>query len=75
MANAIELIKADHRKVEQLHQSYQTGNGQPPHRQTTAREICQELIFHTQLEEEIFYSAVERQLGEEGTTLIKREAV
>jgi len=70
MANAIELIKADHKKVEQLYQSYQTGNGQTSHRQTTAREICQELALHAQIEEEIFYPAIERQLGTEGATLI-----
>src|SRR4029453_14488802 len=70
MANAIELIKADHRKVEQLYQSYQTDNGRTPHRQTTAREIFQELAIHAQLEEEIFYPAVERKLGAEGATLV-----
>lgn len=70
MANAAELIKADHSKVEQLYQSYQTGNGLVPHRQTTAREICQELALHAQLEEEIFYPAVERTLGAAGATLV-----
>ena len=29
MANAIELIKADHKKVEHLYQRYQDSTGQP----------------------------------------------
>jgi len=71
MANAIELIKADHTKVEQLYQRYQGSNGQTQARPAMIQEICQELTIHAQLEEEIFYPAVERQLGSEGATLVK----
>ena len=71
MANAIELIKSDHRKVEQLYQRYQGANGHPQPRDAIIKEICQELRLHAQLEEEIFYPAVERQLGREGTSLVK----
>jgi len=71
MANAIELIKSDHRKVEQLHQRYQGANGQPQQKQSIIQEICYELTIHAKLEEEIFYPAVERKLGKDGTTLVK----
>ena len=70
MANAIELIKADHKNVEQLYQRYQGSTGQPQPQQALIQEICQELTIHAQLEEEIFYPAVERQLGKEGANLV-----
>ena len=71
MANAIELIKSDHRKVEQLYQRYQGANGHPQPQDAIIKEICQELTIHAQLEEEIFYPAVERRLGKEGASLVK----
>ena len=71
MANAIELIKSDHRKVEQLYQRYQGLNGQTQQKQSITQEICHELAIHAKLEEEIFYPAVERKLGSEGTDLVK----
>ena len=70
MANAIELIKIDHRKVEHLYQRYQGLNGQTQQKQSIIQEICHELTIHAQLEEEIFYPAVERQLGKEGANLV-----
>ncbi len=71
MANAIELIKSDHKKVEQLYQRYQGTNGQAQPKQAIIQEVCHELTIHAQLEEEIFYPAVERQLGKEGASLVK----
>ena len=71
MANAIELITSDHRKVEQLYQRYQGANGQSQSKQAIIQEVCHELTTHAQLEEEIFYPAVERQLGKEGANLVK----
>jgi len=70
MANAIELIKSDHRKVEQLYKRYQSANGQTQQKQSSIPEICHELAIHAQLEEEIFYPAVERKLGREGAELV-----
>lgn len=71
MANAVELIKADHRKVEQLYQRYQGADGQIQHKQPIAQEICQELEIHAKLEEGIFYPAVQRKLGTDGDKLVK----
>jgi len=71
MANAIELIKSDHRKVEQLYQSYQSANGQTQQKRAIAQEICHELEIHAKLEEEIFYPAVKRTLVTDGTDLVK----
>jgi len=71
MANAIELITSDHRTVEHLYQRYQDVHGQMQSQQSIIQEICHALSIHAQLEEELFYPAVERQLGKEGATLVR----
>jgi hemerythrin superfamily protein len=71
MANAIELIKSDHRTVEHLYQRYHDAQGQTQPKQAIIQEICHALSTHAQLEEEIFYPAVERTLGKEGVTLVR----
>src|SRR5215471_16886661 len=71
MANAIELIQSDHRKVEQLYQRYQNANGQTQQKRAIVQEICHELEIHAKLEEEIFYPAVKRTLVVDGTDLVK----
>ena len=52
--NAIEMLKADHRKVEELFEKYENTRGK---KAQIAKKICLELIVHTMLEEEIFYPA------------------
>jgi len=71
MTNAIELIKSDHRKVEQLYQRYQGANEQTRPKQSVIQEICRELTLHAKLEEEIFYPVVERKFGTQGADLVK----
>jgi Hemerythrin HHE cation binding domain len=55
--DAIALLKADHRKVEQLFASFEEARGASG-KEKLAREICTELKIHTLLEEEIFYPAL-----------------
>lgn len=55
-ANAIALLKADHRKVNALFRQAKAENAAEKKAQLV-REICTELIVHTKLEEEIFYAA------------------
>jgi hypothetical protein len=57
--SAEELLKADHRKVEQLFQKFE-GLTDESEKAECAKEICKELIVHTMLEEEIFYPACRR---------------
>jgi len=54
--DAVALLKADHRKVEDLFTQYDAARdaGQ---KATLAKQICTELIVHTKLEEELFYAA------------------
>jgi hemerythrin superfamily protein len=54
--DAIALLKADHRKVEDLFAAYETARG-AQRKQTLVQQICTELTVHTIIEEEIFYPA------------------
>jgi hemerythrin superfamily protein len=62
--DAIALLKADHRKVEELFEVFERAKGSKA-KQRTANEICMELIIHAQIEEEIFYPAVKDVVEEE----------
>src|SRR3984885_2058737 len=55
-ADAIALLKADHRKVEGLFEQFETAKG-AGRKQAVARQICTELTAHATIEEEIFYPA------------------
>jgi hypothetical protein len=52
--DAIALLKADHRKVEELFENYENARGR---KADIAQKICMELIIHTMIEEEMFYPA------------------
>jgi hypothetical protein len=52
--DAIALLKADHRKVEELFEKYESARSK---KADIARQICMELTIHTMIEEEIFYPA------------------
>ena len=55
-ADAIALLKADHRKVEDLFEKFEKAKDSARKR-TLAKEICAELTVHATIEEEIFYPA------------------
>lgn len=72
--DAIALLKADHREVKEMHKQYEKlveEGGGATERRDLARRICSALTVHAQIEEEIFYPAVEPILGE---ALLLREA-
>jgi hypothetical protein len=52
--DAIALLKADHRKVEQLFAAFEEAKG-ASRKEKLAKEICTELKIHSMIEEEIFY--------------------
>lgn len=54
--DAIALLKADHRKVEDLFEQFEQAASSGSKRKL-AHEICTELKIHTMIEEEIFYPA------------------
>ena len=55
--DAIALLKADHRTVEDLFDSFEKARDEG-RKAEIARKICHELIVHSLIEEEIFYPAV-----------------
>ena len=62
--DAIALLKADHRKVEELFASFENAKGDGRKRKL-AEEICMELTVHTRIEEDVFYPACEGAVEED----------
>ena len=62
--DAVSLLKADHRKVEELFEKFEKASGDN-RKETLAQEICLELSVHSQIEEEIFYPACEGKVEED----------
>ena len=62
--DAIALLKADHRAVEELFEKFEKASGDG-RKQSLAEEICLELSVHAQIEEEIFYPACEGRVEED----------
>ncbi|OAN58918.1 hemerythrin domain-containing protein [Sphingobium sp. TCM1] len=54
--DAIALLKVDHRKVEDLFETFEKATS-ASRKRALAQEICVELKVHTLIEEEIFYPA------------------
>lgn len=61
--DAISLLKADHRKVEELFEEFDKAR-RSDSKARIVRDICIELKVHTQIEEEIFYPAVQPKIDE-----------
>lgn len=59
--DATTLLRADHQLVSELFAQYAKARSAPKKKQLVA-QICAELSVHTQVEEEIFYPAVQRAL-------------
>ena len=62
--DAVALLKADHRKVEDLFAKFEAAKADG-RKKALAEQICMELKIHTILEEEIFYPACEGKVEED----------
>jgi len=62
--DAIGLLKADHRQVEQWFEEFESARADG-RKKELAQRICQALKVHTQIEHEIFYPAFLEATGEE----------
>jgi hemerythrin-like domain-containing protein len=67
--NAIAMLKADHQRVKDLFAQYE-GTSNAEAKWTLAEEVFVELETHAQLEENVFYPAVNEET-EEGPELVK----
>jgi hemerythrin superfamily protein len=69
--DAVELIKSDHRKVEQLFREFEeAGDRAYKTKQELVGQIVEELEVHATIEEEIYYPAVEAKARKDGKELI-----
>jgi hypothetical protein len=62
--NAIELLKADHARVQALFRQYEGAGARPAQRREIAEQIFTGLEVHATLEEELFYPALRGRLGQ-----------
>lgn len=62
--DAVALLKADHRKVEELFETYENSKSKSV-KAKLAQQICMELTIHATIEEEIFYPAVKGQVEDD----------
>ena len=62
--DAIQLLTADHRTVEDLFEQFEKARGDDEKEQL-ARQICSELKIHALLEEEIFYPALRGKIDDD----------
>jgi hemerythrin superfamily protein len=68
--DAIAMLKADHQRVRDLFQEYEAAQDQQAKRDI-AEEAFVELEMHAQLEEQVFYAAVENETDEQGQELVE----
>lgn len=64
MPSATQLIRRDHKKVEGLFDKFEQTK-KADGKKRIVDQVIQEIEVHAKLEEEIFYPAVRKQLGEE----------
>ena len=62
--DAVALLKADHRKVEDLFAKFEAAKGDGK-KKALAEQICMELTVHAKIEEDIFYPACEGKVEED----------
>lgn len=69
--DAVALIKADHRKVEQLFREFEeAGDRAYKTKQQLVEQIIRELEVHATIEEETYYPAVEAKAKKDGKELV-----
>ena len=62
--DAIAMLKADHRKVEEIFEQFEKATSKA-RKQQLAEQACLELKVHTIIEEEVFYPACRGQIEED----------
>lgn len=62
--NAVALLKADHRKVEELFEAFEKARS-ANRKVALVKQICTELMVHATIEEEIFYPACKGKIEDE----------
>jgi hemerythrin superfamily protein len=65
--DALKILKADHKEVSDMVKKFENGRLSKDRKAAVAKQICQALTVHAQIEEEIFYPAARESVraGEE----------
>jgi hemerythrin-like domain-containing protein len=65
--DAIELLTADHREVKKLFDEFKAmkEGGSDQEKAALVQQICEELMLHAMLEEELFYPAVRKAIDDD----------
>lgn len=72
MADPFMMLRQDHQKVKQLFSEFESTTDTTG-KWRIAHEAIEELDIHAAIEEQIFYPAVSRSLGEMGETVMEAE--
>jgi hemerythrin superfamily protein len=72
--DAIRLLKQDHKQVKQWFDDFEKSEDDSE-KQLLADQICEALIIHAQIEEEIFYPAAYAALDDDGDDLVDEATV
>ena len=73
---AIELLVADHRRVEDLFEQYEAEKeGDDDTKRRIANRICGELTVHAQVEEEFFYPWLRENLDEDDMEMVEEAQI
>jgi hemerythrin superfamily protein len=72
---AVELLMADHRKVEQLFDDFEGEKEDTEAKSAIAEKICNELKVHTQIEEELFYPWLADNLDEDDQDMVREAQI
>jgi hypothetical protein len=67
--DAIALLKADHRVVEDLFERFEKASGKTA-KEKIAKQVCLELMVHATIEEEVFYPAIKGVVEDDAKVLI-----
>jgi hemerythrin superfamily protein len=74
--DAIKMLIADHREVSDMFEQFeQLGDRAKVSKAKLVEKICNALIAHTTIEEEIFYPAVRKALKEDGEDMVDEAVV
>ena len=69
--DAIDMLKADHKKVKELFRQYEAaGDRAYQKKKSIAEEVFTEFMVHSKLEEELFYPAVKAETDKQGQELV-----
>jgi len=69
--DAIDLLKADHRKFKKLFRTYEAaGDRAYQKKKDLADKLFMEITIHSMVEEELFYPAVKERANREGKRLV-----